>query len=246
MTNAEIPQHAQHEPPPPAAPPIPARVRFVAFDLDGTLADTFEDIAAATNRALKAFGCAPLETAAIKRFVGRGVRHLMARALGPGKDKFADAAAVLWTEYYERHATDRTRLCPGAVQLLEWLRACNIATAVLSNKPDNLTQQITKAMGLAERVDFIRGESGEFPRKPDPAVLHHLASLYGVRPAEMLVVGDGVPDLEFARRAGAAFCAVLTGQLARDELTAHGVDWIVETLEVLHRQLEESGACRPS
>ena len=46
--------------------PIPQRVRLVAFDLDGTLADTFEDIAEATNHALMAFGHPTLPTEEIK------------------------------------------------------------------------------------------------------------------------------------------------------------------------------------
>jgi len=56
-----------------------------------------------------------------------------------------------------------------------------VRTAILSNKVDGLTQRITSAMGLAERVDLIRGESDEFPRKPDPALLDHLLALYGIR-----------------------------------------------------------------
>jgi phosphoglycolate phosphatase len=99
-------------------------MRLVVFDLYGTLADTFEDIAQATNHALMAFGCPTMTTEAIKqRHVGRGARNLMARTLGAGKEAFADAAAVLWREYYESHPTDHTRFYPGAVELLEWLRA---------------------------------------------------------------------------------------------------------------------------
>jgi len=222
---------------------IPPRVRLVVFDLDGTLADTFEDIAQATNRALRAFGRPTLDPATIKNYVGRGARNLMARALGPEHEQFADAAAVLWSEYYERHPIDHTRLYPGAVRLLEWLRARKVVTAILSNKLDRLTQQIAAAMGLAARVDIVRGENDEFPRKPHPAVLEHYASLFGVRPDEMLVVGDSAPDIELARGTGAAFCGVLTGQFGREEFAALGVAWIVETLEALRCQLEAAGAC---
>jgi len=223
---------------------IPDQVRLVAFDLDGTLADTFEDIAQATNRVLKAFGCPTLDTETVKAMVGRGARNLMAAALGSGKETFADAAAVLWRESYERYPTDHTRLYPGVVELLEWLRKHDVRTAILSNKVDNLTQRIATAMGLAARVDFIRGESDEFPRKPDPALLDHLLSLYGVRREQTLIVGDSAPDVEFARNASVAFCGVLTGQAKREQLEALGVSWTVETLEVLHRQLEASGACK--
>lgn len=224
---------------------MPKRVRLVVFDLDGTLADTFEDIAQATNRVLKAFDCPVLDTETIKGYVGRGVRNLMARALGPEKEAFADAAAVLWREYYELHPVDYTRLYPGVIELLEWLRERNVRTAILSNKVDKLTRQIAEAMGLATRVDFVRGESDEFPRKPDPALVDHLLQLYGIEREATLVVGDGAPDFELARNARVAFCGVLTGQATRDDFKALGVDWVVENLDVLRRQLEASGACEP-
>jgi len=222
---------------------IPRPLKLVAFDLDGTLADTFEDIAEATNHALMAFGCPTLPFETIKGYVGRGVRNLMARALGPDKEAFADSAAVLWREYYERHPTDHTLLYPGAVELLEWLRARDVRTVILSNKVDVLTQRIAAAMGLADRVDLVRGESDEFPRKPDPALLNHILELYGVRREQALVVGDSLPDVEIARNAGVAFCGVLTGQAARDDFREMAVSWVVETLAALREQLDAAGAC---
>jgi phosphoglycolate phosphatase len=224
---------------------IPQRLRLVAFDLDGTLADTFEDIAQATNQVLSAFGCPTLPTATIKSFVGYGARNLVAKALGPGREAFVDAAAVLWRELYERHPVEQSSLYPGAVELLEWLQSCDVRTAILSNKVDSLTQQIAKALGLADRVDFVRGECAEFPRKPDPALLQHLMELYAVRPEQTLVVGDSGADLEFARNAGVAFCGVLTGQFGREDFRALDAAWLVANLEVFREQLDASGACRP-
>jgi len=223
---------------------VPRQVRLVVFDLDGTLADTFEDIAQATNHVLVAFGCPILTPQTIKGYVGRGVRNLMARALGPGKETFADAAAVLWREYYERHPTDHTQLYPGVVEFLEWLHQRDVRTAILSNKVDSLTQSIAAQMGLAARVDFIRGESDDFPRKPDPALLNHVLAIYGIRREQTLLVGDSQPDVEFAGNAGLAFCGVLTGQATREDFEALGVTWIAETLGDLRQQLDSSRACQ--
>ena len=222
---------------------IPKRIRFVVFDLDGTLADTFEDIARATNSVLKAFGCPTLDTATIKQYVGRGARNLMIQALGPDKEAFADAATVLWREHYERHPADHTNLYPGAVELLEWLRERDVRTGILSNKFDGLTRQIAAAMGLSDRVDFVQGETDEFPRKPDPALLDHLLDLYGVRRNEVLVVGDGEPDFELACNAGVAFCAVLTGLATREDWGRIGAPWVVGTLAELLEQLRHCGVC---
>jgi len=225
-------------------PHMPEQIRLVVFDLDGTLADTFEDIAAATNHVLTSFDCPTLDVATIKTYVGCGARHLLARALGPERETFADAAVVLWREFYERHPTDHATLYPGVVDLLEWLRDHDVRTAIVSNKVDALTQTVATTMGLAERVDFVCGEADEFPRKPDPAILDHIREMFGVRREHTLVVGDNTPDLDLARNGGAAFCGVLTGQIARDQFRAQGAEWLVDTMDVLHEQLKASGACQ--
>lgn len=57
--------------------------RAVIFDLDGTLLDTLEDIAAGTNHVLAAAGFPTHPVAAYRRFVGNGVEMLLRRALPP-------------------------------------------------------------------------------------------------------------------------------------------------------------------
>ena len=55
--------------------------RLVVYDLDGTLVDTREDLAAAANDMLKRMGLAPRSVSEVTGFVGRGMRHLVGRCL---------------------------------------------------------------------------------------------------------------------------------------------------------------------
>ncbi len=55
---------------------------LVILDFDGTLADTWRDIATAVNRSLREAGLAPVEAEAVKAWVGHGVKPLLRRALG--------------------------------------------------------------------------------------------------------------------------------------------------------------------
>jgi len=57
-------------------PPVPA---LYIFDLDGTLVDSFQDIADAVNGTLAALGSPTLPQEVIKRHVGHGARWLLAR-----------------------------------------------------------------------------------------------------------------------------------------------------------------------
>ena len=54
------------------------------FDLDGTLLDTLDDLAAATNATLAAYGFPVRTREEVRLFVGNGVEKLMERALPDG------------------------------------------------------------------------------------------------------------------------------------------------------------------
>lgn len=74
-----------------------SKYNTVIFDLDGTLLNTLEDLADATNHALQSYNM-PLRTIdEVRRFVGNGVRMLMIRAVPrekiiPGLKKYLPAS----------------------------------------------------------------------------------------------------------------------------------------------------------
>jgi phosphoglycolate phosphatase len=59
------------------------RFKCIIFDLDGTLANTLEDIAAAMNHALETRGLGALSLGAYAKLVGDGLRNLVREALPP-------------------------------------------------------------------------------------------------------------------------------------------------------------------
>ena len=60
------------------------RFKGVIFDLDGTLVNSLEDIADSMNRILGEYGFPTHDLEDYKRFVGRGLRNLVSRALPEG------------------------------------------------------------------------------------------------------------------------------------------------------------------
>ena len=54
-------------------------IKAIVFDLDGTLLDTLEDLAAATNWALRKHEMPERSLDEVRQFVGNGVRRLKAR-----------------------------------------------------------------------------------------------------------------------------------------------------------------------
>jgi phosphoglycolate phosphatase len=179
-------------------------IELVIFDLDGTLADTIEDLGGAVNRALARRGMPTHDIGSYKRMVGNGFRTLVTRAL-PDTSRSEKLIAELHAEAavdYDLHCLDLTRPYPGITELLDELSRRGSPLAVLSNKPH--AQAVKVVEGLFSKVAFVvvRGETPEFPRKPDPASALDTARRAGARPGKTIYLGDSDVDMETARAAG--------------------------------------------
>ena len=196
--------------------------RAVIFDLDGTLLNTLDDLAASTNAALRQFGYPERTVEEVRRFVGNGVRLLMVRALPQGEatPRFEEILAY-FRQHYAAHCREATAPYPGIPALLARLRERGVRVAVVSNKFDAAVKDLCHAYFGGE-VEVAVGESPAVAKKPAPdAVLAAMREL-GVSPADTVYVGDSEVDVETARRAGVPCISVLWGFRDRAELVAHG------------------------
>jgi phosphoglycolate phosphatase len=209
-------------------------IRLIVFDLDGTLVDTFDDIAAAANFALRMAGRPDQPVDLIRSRVGGGGRNLMRQCLGPdASDGEVDAAFVHWRDYYAERPSEKARLYPGVAEGLRVLRARGIRLAVLSNKLHMLTERIVRDLGLDQWIERVQGEDPARPRKPDPALLLEIMKDLDARPENTLMVGDGDADMIVARNAGIDAVGVSWGVRSRASLEELGARRVVDTMEDL-------------
>jgi phosphoglycolate phosphatase len=181
----------------------------VVFDLDGTLIDSREDIAAACNHVLHALGRAPLSVDTIASFVGDGARMLVARALDaePSSTEVEQALAI-FHPFYEAHPAVHTTLMPGARELLDALG--DRPLAIVTNKPRRATLACLDALGVTARFMAIRA-GGDGPLKPDPSGVTGALASMRVGPAQAWMIGDGEQDVIAGRAAGCVTVGVRGG-----------------------------------
>lgn len=173
----------------------------VIFDLDGTLIDSREDLAAGVNLMRGDFGLEPLPLATIIGYVGDGVHKLCERSLRGTGVALEDALPYM-RRHYCANLLNHTRLYPGAAEGLQKLHDHGFELAVVTNKPAEPSNTILSALKVAPLFRFVIGGGSGFLLKPEPQGILHVMNETGCKPDRTWMVGDHYTDLEAGRRAG--------------------------------------------
>lgn len=211
-----------------------ARIRAVLFDLDGTLLDTAADLATAANAMLAEIGRGTLPEAQIRDYIGKGVQNLVARSLeATGGASAGEAARAM--SVFERHylagIADRSRPYPGVVEGLEALARAGIPMGCVTNKAARFTEPLLERTGLMRFLGVVVSGDTVANKKPHAEPMLHAAARLGVSPAEALVVGDSLNDVQSARAAGCPVVVVPYGYREGLAIEALGADAVVASVE---------------
>lgn len=208
--------------------PLPAP-RAVLFDLDGTLADTAPDLAAAVNKLRIDRGLAPTPFELLRPVASAGACGLIGVAfdMGPGDAGYDD----LRTEFLDNYAAAmavHTRLFKGIAELLDGLEKRNILWGVVTNKPARFTDALAPQIGLGNAACLISGDTTPHS-KPHPEPLLEAARRLALAPQECWYVGDDLRDIQAGQAAGMATIAAGWGYCGTIEPESWNADALVES-----------------
>ena len=207
----------------------------VIFDLDGTLLDTLEDLADATNWVCAQHGWPAHPVEAYKYFIGNGAAKLVERAASKDvelTDELRRELLEQFTQRYSAHKADKTAPYPGIPQLLQQLKGAGITMAVLTNKPDGAARPIVEGY-FPGVFQVVQGSLPGVPTKPDPTALFNLMERIGAKAETTLFVGDSNVDIQTANNGGLHSCGVLWGFRTREELLGEGAEHLAHTAQEL-------------
>lgn len=205
-------------------------IKLCIFDLDGTLVNSLGDLASAVNDGLASRGFPVHPTEAYKTFVGDGVLKLLERALPSyaADDVHIEEMKKHFDEYYSGHYLDSTTAFDGMNEMLGRLNADGRTLTVFTNKPHSFAVSICDTL-FPNCFAFVKGNTPELPRKPDPSVIKLMLERYGVKPSEAVMLGDSNVDIYAARAAGIHSIGCLWGFRTRQELADAGAELIIGT-----------------
>lgn len=183
----------------------------ICFDLDGTLVDTAPDLVRVTNEVIATEGLPETNYKLARSVVGFGSRRLISDALARADHRVENARLdQMQADFLKRYAEDIARHSnpyAGVIETLDQLKSLGASLSVCTNKPGWLARPLLEALAMTHWFDTIVG-GDEAPRaKPDP---RHVYMAAGHRDsARIVMVGDSLPDMGAAKRAG-AFAVLMT------------------------------------
>ncbi len=207
--------------------------RAILFDLDGTLADTAPDLAAAMNLLRARHGLPPTPYSALRPAASAGARGMIGASYGlTPQDEGFEALRVEFLNNYEAALAVHSTLFPGVRELLAGLRALDLAWGVVTNKAARFTAQLIAPIGLQDAGCVISGDTTAHA-KPHPAPLFEAARRLGLAPEQCWYVGDDVRDIEGGRAAGMTTVACAWGYGGRVEAGSWGAHYLIDTPHAL-------------
>ena len=225
------------------APSIECHPAALLFDLDGTLADSFDGICEALNAALRERALPEHDVGWVKRHVGRGAVVLVREAVAPQGDvELMRAVGARFGVHYRAIYLDRTPPMAGA---LDVVMLCAQRTGgrvgVVSNKYEDLCRAWLEHYGFGPFVAMVVGPDTFGVRKPDAGALRPVLARLGVAPEQALYVGDMEVDVQAGCAAGVRVLGVNADSAMRELLTGAGATAVLSDLRELPGWLAANG-----
>lgn len=196
--------------------------QMVLIDVDGTLVDSVPDLAYCVDEMRKHLDMPEHGEDRVREWVGNGVERLVRRALigkleGEPDEELYEKAFPVFMELYAENTSKRSHLYPGVQEGLDYLKSEGYKLGCVTNKAAQFTEPLLKDLGVFDY--FITVISGDTlpKKKPDPMPLLHAAEIFGVTPAQSMMIGDSISDVKAARAAGFQIICMTYGY-------NHGVD----------------------
>lgn len=206
-------------------------MKLALFDCDGTIVDSAALIHEVMARTFVDFGYPRPDFSATKSIIGLTLDIAIARMQGK---PHVDDEAVAMTAHYKKIYID-VRSEPGMdVPLFDGIKP---VIAALAARDDILIGAVTgkSRRGLVNVLethgfapDFIVSRTADdCPSKPHPAMVTECCDETGMNPADAIVIGDAIYDMQMAKAAGAKAIGVSWGYASVEDLVAAGADAIV-------------------
>lgn len=203
---------------------------YILFDLDGTLTDSGPGIMNGIAYAIKKTSNQRLTQKQLRKFVGPPLEDSFRQIMGysPGD---TDKAIRFYREYYnEMGGIFENLVYPGIDTLLSDLKANGQKLIVATSKSANAANRVLEHYQLKQYFDFIAAPDGNDRSGKSDIIRYVIEQCKISNLSQAVMIGDRENDMIGASDVGIDSIGVLYGYGSREELTAAGATYLVESV----------------
>lgn len=213
--------------------PVHGSIRAVAFDLDGTLADSAPGICTTFATVLAEAGHPLPPMAELAALIGLPLGDIMRRYAPGATADDLEALVARYRSIYTTSVVPATLLFPRAWSLLRACRSAGLELAIVTGKTTEVADAVLRRCRIRHLFRSVVGNERAARPKPFPDLMQIALEELAVPASETLLVGDGAHDVEMGHGAGVRTCGVAWGVHEVERLAAAGAHHIVHSMAEL-------------
>jgi pyrophosphatase PpaX len=211
------------------------RLKCVIFDMDGTLTQTNRLIFDSFNYIAQKYEGKRYTESEITAMFGPPEEGALINIVG--RENIGQAMKE-YLEFYSANHNTLAQLYPGIKEVVIDLKKRGVHVALFTGKGIDTTSITLDKFGLTPYFDYVVTGSDVTNHKPSAEGIRKIMNQFRLQADEVLMVGDGVPDVKASHEAGVKIAAVLWDSYGKEKVLQMKTDY------VFHNVSEFSGWLR--
>ena len=203
-------------------------VGTIFFDMDGTLIQSEFGIFEAVLYALDQFNYKLEDRSILRKFIGPPLYTSFTEFLGFEPEP-AEQAVALYRDFYSREGIYKAPLYDGVREMLQTLQKAGKRLACVTSKPDMFARRVLEFHGIEPYFEILAAPTPQDHNADKAPLLRKAMAELSIDPAEVVMVGDRLYDINGANDAGVRSIGVLYGYGSAEELTEAGATELAAT-----------------
>ncbi len=207
-------------------------MKYLLFDLDGTIVDPFEGITKGFQYSLNFYGIKEKQEN-LTKFIGPPLYVAFTEYYGFDDEK-TKRAIEKYREYYSKNGITQNKIYNGIEKLFQEIKASDKKIILATSKPIEFAEKIIAHFGLTNYFDFMAGCNLKGDRNTKTEVITYaLEQMHITDKSEAIMIGDRMHDIIGAHENDIECIAVEYGYGNAEEFKEYNADYICESIDSL-------------